>query len=86
MIEKILFNVLAFAIFISIFWKLIKRNDTTYVYILILEFLGIGARFVSILNNIKLNFISILINSLLAFSMLSPPPNKYNNSYNNNAS
>ena len=54
MIEKILFNVLAFAIFISIFWKLIKRNDTTYVYILILEFLGIGARFVSILNNIKL--------------------------------
>ena len=66
MIEKILFNVLAFAIFISIFWKLIKRNDTTYVYILILEFLGIGARFVSILNNIKLNFISILIIYIMA--------------------
>lgn len=37
LIEKLIFNMLAFSLFIIIFAKLIKRNDTTYVGILAIE-------------------------------------------------
>lgn len=35
--EKILFNVIAFFLFIMIFAKLIRKNDTNYISILILQ-------------------------------------------------
>ncbi len=37
LIEKLIFNMLAFSLFIIIFAKLIRRNDTTYVGILAIE-------------------------------------------------
>ena len=55
MLEKIIFNLLAFTIFIIIFGKLIKKNDTSYVYILSLEFIGIVINFIELLANIHLN-------------------------------
>lgn len=35
MIEKIIFNVLAFTLFILMFIQLIRKNDTSYVYLLV---------------------------------------------------
>lgn len=63
MIEKILFNLIAFSLFINIFLlKLIKKNDTTYLYIIILEAIGIAINFISILFNIWNSiFIKILM-------------------------
>ena len=62
MVEKIVFNLLAFAIFIIIFGRFIKKNDTSYVYVLGLEFLGIVINFVELIFNIHLNlFFRILI-------------------------
>ena len=62
MIEKIIFNLLAFAIFIIVFGRFIKKNDTSYVYILGLEFIGIVINFIELLANIHLNlFLRILI-------------------------
>ena len=62
MIEKIIFNLLAFAIFIIIFGKFIKKNDTSYVYILGLEFVGIVINFIELLSNMRLNlFFRIVI-------------------------
>ena len=62
MIEKIVFNLLAFAIFIIVFGRFIKKNDTSYVYILGLEFLGIVINFFELIFNIHLNlFFRILI-------------------------
>lgn len=53
MIEKILFNVIAFSLFINIFLlKLVKKNDTTYITILVIEAIGIAINFISILFNI----------------------------------
>ena len=53
MIEKILFNVVAFSLFINIFLlKLVKKNDTTYITILAIEAIGIAINFISILFNI----------------------------------
>lgn len=62
MIEKIIFNLLAFAIFIIVFGRFIKKNDTSYVYVLGLEFLGIVINFIELIFNIHLNlFFKILI-------------------------
>lgn len=48
MLEKIFFNLIAFSIFIIIFFKIIKKNDTNYVGILILQAIGIAISFVEI--------------------------------------
>ena len=62
MIEKIIFNLLAFAIFIFVFGRFIKKNDTSYVYILGLEFIGIVVNFIELLSNVTLNvFFKVLI-------------------------
>lgn len=62
MLEKIVFNLLAFAMFILIFGKFIKKNDTTYVYILGIQFIGIAINFIELIFNIHLNlFFRILI-------------------------
>ena len=62
MIEKIIFNILAFAIFVIVFGRFVKKNDTSYVYILGLEFIGIVINFLELFFNIKLNlFFKILI-------------------------
>lgn len=49
LIEKFIFNILAFSLFIIIFFKLIKKNDTNYVAILVIEALGIAMNFLELL-------------------------------------
>ena len=42
--------------------KMIKKNDTSYVYILALEFIGIVINFIELIFNLKLNlFFRVLI-------------------------
>ena len=57
MIEKIIFNVLAFTLFILVFLKLIRKNDSNYVYLLIVQFIGILTNFVELIFNIKLSIV-----------------------------
>lgn len=49
MLERIIFNILSFSLFIIIFFKIIKKNDTAYVVPLILEAIGIAVGLVEIL-------------------------------------
>ena len=37
LVEKLIFNILAFTLFIIIFFRMIKRNDANYVIILALS-------------------------------------------------
>ena len=70
MVEKIIFNLLAFAIFVIVFGRFIKKNDTSYVYILGLEFVGIVINFIEVIFSIHLNiFFRILI---YIFSVVIP--------------
>lgn len=55
MVEKIFFNVIAFTLFILMFFKLVKKNDTNYVYLLIAQFIGIALSFFELVTGIKLN-------------------------------
>lgn len=53
MIEKILFSLVSFLLFGYLFiFKLIKKNDTTYLVILISEAIGIMLNFMQIIFNI----------------------------------
>jgi len=49
LIEKFIFNILAFSLFIIVFSKLIRKNDTNYVVILVIEAIGIAINFLELL-------------------------------------
>ncbi|MFR5682699.1 MAG: tetratricopeptide repeat protein [Clostridia bacterium] len=54
MIEKIFFNLLAFTLFIIVFFKMIKRNDTIYLSLIIMQAIGIAINFLELV--IEVNF------------------------------
>ncbi len=48
MLEKICFTLISFAIFIILFFKMIRKNDTNYVGVLVLDAIGIAISFIEI--------------------------------------
>lgn len=70
MLERIFFNVFAFAFFIFLFFKMIRKNDTNYIYILALQALGIAIGFIGLIFRLQLNFILMIIT--YAFSIILP--------------
>lgn len=65
-IEQLVFTVIAFAIFVYMFFRMIKNNDTTYVVVLVLEAIGIALNFVEVLFGIKLNIIFVILKYILS--------------------
>ena len=65
-IEKIVFNLLAVTLFILIFAKLVKKNDTIYINILIIQFIGIAINFIELLLLVELNLIIKIIIYILS--------------------
>ena len=62
MAEQFIFIILSIILFIIIFFKMIKKNDTSYVPILAIEALGIAIDFVFLISNRKINvFVKFLI-------------------------
>lgn len=62
MIEKILFSLIAFLLFGYIFvFKLIKKNDTTYLVILVSQAVGILLNFIQIIFNVPIGMILKII-------------------------
>ena len=60
-IEQFIFTVVSLAIFVYMFFKMIKNNDTSYIVVLILEALGIALNFLGFALFIELNiFLNIL--------------------------
>lgn len=49
LIERIFFNLVAFSLFIIIFFRMIKKNDTTYISILVLQAIGIAIAFIELI-------------------------------------
>ena len=70
MLEKIIFNVLALALFTITFLKLIRKNDTSYIYVLALEFVGLAINFIELFFSIKLSIILKII--IYIFSIIIP--------------
>ena len=66
MLERIIFNILSFSLFILIFFKIIRKNDTAYVAPLILEAIGIAIGLIEILIGRFLGTFIRVITYLLA--------------------
>ena len=66
MIEKIFFTTIAIALFTITFLKLIKKNDTTYIYMLVIEFIGIAINFIELFFKVPFHWVLKLIMYLLS--------------------
>lgn len=69
-VEQLIFTVFSFAIFVYMFFKMIKNNDTSYVVVLILEAIGIALNFVEVLFGVKLNILILILKYI--FSIILP--------------
>ena len=65
-IEQLIFTVISFAVFVYMFFKMIRNNDTSYVIILVLEAIGIAINFIEVLFGVKLNIMFIIFKYVLA--------------------
>lgn len=71
MVEKIIFSLISFLLFAYIFlFKMMKKNDTTYLAILICQAIGILINLIRILFNILNNAFAIVI--MYVFSIIIP--------------
>lgn len=59
--EKIVFNILAFSLFIFMFFRMIKKNDVNYVIVLCLQALGIAINFIELIFNLKIGIVFRII-------------------------
>ena len=48
-IEQLIFTFISFAIFVYMFFRMIKNNDTSYVFVLVIEAIGITLNFAEVL-------------------------------------
>ena len=69
-IEKLIFNFLALFFFVFIFFKMIKKNDTSYITLLIIQMIGISLNFLEIIFNIFTEISNKII--MYLFSVILP--------------
>ena len=61
MLEKVTFFIFAFIMFIIIFVKILKRKDSIYIVLLVLNFIGITIRYVEQNNGEEFDFVMVAI-------------------------
>lgn len=66
MLEKIIFNVIAISLFIVMFGKIIFKNDTNYIGVLIVQLIGIAICFFELNLGINANVFFFALRCLLA--------------------
>lgn len=69
LLEQLLFVVISFAIFVFIFLKMITKNDTSYVTILVCEAIGIAIDFVEVLFNACGGIFFVILKYILAIAI-----------------
>jgi len=64
--QKIIFNILAFWLFFWMFFRLIKKNDTSYVIILCLQAIGIAINFIEIIFRLNMGLVMQIVMYVLS--------------------
>ncbi len=64
--EKIIFSILAFYLFLVMFFKMIKKIDAAYITILVLQAIGIAISFIEIIFTLEYNIIVRIIIYLIS--------------------
>lgn len=65
LIERIIFNLIAVSLFIIVFFRIIKKNDTNYIILLLLQAISIGIGFVCTILKIEINIVFLILSYLL---------------------
>lgn len=65
-VEKIIFSILAFYLFLVMFFKMMRKVDSVYIAVLVLQALGIALEFIEIIFSLNYNIIVKIIIYLLA--------------------
>lgn len=60
-LEQLIFTILAFGLFVYIFFKMIQKNDTNYIGILVMQAIGIALNFISVLTKKELGTFFIIL-------------------------
>lgn len=68
-VEKLIFTIIAFGLFVYIFFKMIQKNDTNYISVLIIQAIGIAINFLEVVLNEQI--MSFLIIKYI-FSIIVP--------------
>ena len=66
LLEQLVFSFISFAIFVFMILWMIRRNDTSYVIVLVLEAMGIALNFLEVLFAVNLNILFIIFKYILA--------------------
>ena len=66
MVERIIFFTLSLGIFLFIFFKMVKKNDTNYLYLLIMQAIGIAISFISLIIRVRLNIILTIVTYIMS--------------------
>lgn len=69
-LESIIFNMVAFILFIIIFFEIIKKNDANYIYLLGIQALGIFISFIQLMAGFRMPVFLRLI--IYTFSIVLP--------------
>lgn len=65
-LEKIFFYVISIALFVIMFFRMMKKNDGITLISLILQAIGVGINFISLIFRIKLNLFLVLLTYLMS--------------------
>lgn len=68
-VEQLIFAFISFAIFVYMFFRMIRGNDTSYIVLLVLEAIGIALNFTEVLFGLKLNILFVIIKYVLALML-----------------
>ena len=60
-LEQLIFIILAFGLFVYIFFKMIQRNDTNYIGILVMQAIGIALNFIAVLIKKELGTFFVIL-------------------------
>lgn len=66
MLERIIFNVVALGLFLFLFFRMIQKNDTNYVYLLVLQAIGIAIGFIGLIMRVQLPIFVLILTYVLS--------------------
>lgn len=82
LIERMLFNIIAFLLFVLVFFKMVRKNDSNIIAILIIQAIGIAISFLELMTgNLEwsfLKFLSYIISVALPLTFLYCDKNNVN--------
>lgn len=63
--EQLLFTIIAFGLFVYIFFKMIQKNDTNYIVILVMQAIGIAMNFIAVFSKGEKGAFFLIVKYLL---------------------